>query len=571
MLRSVLFILLCFSLSFSLCFSRLLLADINPLTMTPTTSIGKVENKQEVQSKYSDILSDDQKEKLKSPANTMHTFIEAMDRIKSGKSSSFDEAILTLDLSLIDPQLKQFTGKITSERLINTIDRIAKINYAHIPFYVDGPKWFFRKQTVTVGDKNYDVEIAIAKNSEGVWKFTPETVSSIENFYSSVASLNVVEGVTEYRNWRTHIKDRMPAWTAEEFLTLKKGQWLGLLALVFISFMALVIVRFLASTYLSYKVKQQYLDFQVEDQFKSTLPFGLLAFSVSWMIGIRFLEFDISAFAFFSRASYIMTAFFMVWSALKIVDYISLHFEKMAESTANKFDDVLVPMLKKTSKVLVVSFGAILVAHSLTFDVASILAGLGIGGVAIALAAKDTISNLFGSVTVLMDRPFQIGDYVLLEKDIEGSVEQVGFRSTRLRTPINSLVTIPNSVLANMAIDNYGMRRVRRYSTTVRLKYSTPFPKIEEFCQRVRYIIQLNPLIQKDNAIVTLFEMSQNSIDILITIFFVTEEIKVELSERHKFISDILKLASELGLEFANPVHTVFLEKTKALDLEENR
>lgn len=549
MLRSFVFI--------ALLFSHLLWADINPLTMTETAPTAK----EEVKIKNSEILSDEQKEKLKSPAQTMRTFIEAMDRIKKGTSSSFDEAILTIDLSEIDPNLKQLTGKITSERLINTIDRIAKISYGHIPTYTTGPKWYFRKQSVSVGNNTHDVEIAIAKTPDGVWKFSPETVSSIENFYSSVAQLRVVEGVTEYRNWRSQIKDHMPAWTSEEFLTLKKGQWLGLLVLFFISLAFMTLIRFLTTTYLSYKVNQQFLDFKTVDQYKSTRPFGLLAFTLTWMIGIRFLEFDIGTFEFFGRASYIMTAFFMVWSVLKIVDYVSLHFEKLAESTSNKFDDVLVPMLKKTSKVLVVAFGAILIAHSLTFDVASILAGLGIGGVAIALAAKDTISNLFGSVTVLMDRPFQIGDYVSLEKTLEGTVEQVGFRSTRIRTPYNSLVTLPNSVLANMAIDNYGMRRVRRYKTFVQLEYSTPLAKIEEFCERLRYLIQLNPLIQKDNAIVTLYEMSSSSIDIMVTIFIVTEEIKIELSERHKFISDILKLAAEMKVAFAYPTQTVVLER----------
>lgn len=552
MLRSFVFI--------SLLFSRLLWADINPLTMAETTPTAK----EEVKIKEGQILNDEQKEKLKSPAQTMRTFIEAMDRIKKGTSSSFDEAILTIDLSEIAPGLKQLTGKITSERLINTIDRIAKISYAHIPTYSNGPKWYFRKQTVSVGNNTHDVEIAIAKTADGVWKFSPETVSSIENFYSSVAQLRVVEGVTEYRNWRSQIKDRMPAWTSEEFLTLKKGQWLGLLFLFFISLAFMTLIRFLTTTYLSYKVNQQYLDFKAVDQFKSTRPFGLLAFALTWMIGIRFLEFDIGTFEFFGRASYIMTAFFMVWSALKVVDYVSLHFEKMAESTSNKFDDVLVPMLKKTSKVLVVAFGAILIAHSLTFDVASILAGLGIGGVAIALAAKDTISNLFGSVTVLMDRPFQIGDYVSLEKTLEGTVEQVGFRSTRIRTPYNSLVTLPNSVLANMAIDNYGMRRVRRYKTFVQLEYSTPLAKIEEFCERLRYLIQLNPLIQKDNAIVSLYEMSSSSIDIMVTVFIVTEELKIELAERHKFISDILKLAAEMKVAFAYPTQTVVLENKNA-------
>ncbi|MGZ3809285.1 MAG: mechanosensitive ion channel family protein, partial [Bacteriovorax sp.] len=437
--------------------SKLTFADINPVTLTPERSSDKVQvikgpSKEEIKE------ASELHEKLRHPQSTMRTFMQAMDKVKNGNSSAFKEAIQTLDLSLIDPPLRELTGKITAERLVNTIDRIAKINYAHIPNYESGPKWFFRKQSVTVGENVYDVEIAIGKTAEGDWKFTPETVSSIENFYSSVAHQKVIHGITEYRNWRTHFKESMPGWTSEEFLLFKKGQWLGLFALLLISLAFFAFVRFLITRYLHFKVKRKSLDMEEGEQFKSTLAFGCLAFSVSWLIGIRQLELDVEMLEVFVRGAYILTAFSSVWSALKLVDYVSLHFEREAKITENKFDDVLVPMLKKTSKVIVVAFGVILIAHSLTFDIASILAGLGIGGVAVALAAKDTISNLFGSVTVIIDRPFQIGDYVVLEKGLEGAVEEVGFRSTRIRTPSNSLVTLPNSVLANMAIDNYGMR-----------------------------------------------------------------------------------------------------------------
>jgi MscS family membrane protein len=361
----------------------------------------------------------------------------------------------------------------------------------------------------------------------------------------------------------------MPTWTSEDFFIFKKGQWLGFVILIFVSFAAFTIIRFLATLILRFKVNQSALDFAEDDQFRSTRAFGFLAFSITWSIGVRFLEFDVEMLEIFVRASYISTAIFSVWSTLKMVDYISLHFKKIASINGNKFDDVLVPMLKKTTKVFVVAFGAILVAHSLTFDVASILAGLGIGGVAVALAAKDTISNLFGSVTVIIDRPFQMGDYVSLEKNIEGTVEQVGFRSTRLRTPYNSLVTLPNSVLANMAIDNYGMRKLRRYKTFLQLEYATPLVKIEEYCDRIDKLIHSNPIIKKENAIVTLYELNANSVDIMLVVFFITDDLKVELSERHKLISHILKIAEQIGVKFANQSQTIVLEKLEKFNSTE--
>lgn len=523
------------------------------------SSKDKLEIKKEAPKEYTQAELD-LHERLKNPQTTMRTFIQAMDKVKGGDSSAFNAAIETLDLSQIDPPLRNLTGKVTAERLINTIDRIAKINFNQVPAYQNGPKWFFRKQTVSFGDNVYDVEIAISRGADGNWRFSPETVATIENFYTAVAHQKVVQGITEYRNWKTRIKEKMPAWTREDFLMFKKGQWLGLIAILILSVAMFTIVRTLITAIIRLKVKNRSMEMSSDEQFASTQPFGYLAFGITWLIGVRFLEFDVDMLEGFVRASYILTAFFFVWSALKIVDYISLHFEKRAEATANKFDDVLIPMLKKTSKVIVVAFGILLIAHSLTFDIASILAGLGIGGVAVALAAKDTISNLFGSVTVIMDRPFQIGDYVILDKGIEGSVEEVGFRSTRLRTPVKSVVTIPNSVLANMAIDNYGMRRVRRFTTTLQLEQNTPVPVMQEFCDRIHYEIQLNPMLLKDEPLVTINELTPTSVNILITVFITTTDYKIEMEEKHKFIKRILELANETGVKFAFPTRKIFME-----------
>lgn len=511
----------------------------------------------------SSYLRYEELEKLKSPRETMRTFVESMEEVKKGSGSSrayFDQAVRTFNLSRIDENMREMTGKQAAERLVNTLDRITRVDFNHIPNETDGTKWYFRKQSISTQDGNtIEAEIAIEKNADGAWRFTPETVASIGALYASVSHLNVVDGVVEYTNWKTKLKNRLPAWTNEELLMFTKGQWLGFLFIFCVGILALSLVRYLTTLYIRALVKKESLNFKEKDHYKATLPFGLLAFSLVCMGGVRLLDLDLDSYAILIRAFYILIALTSVWSAVKIVDLITIHFIKIAKDTQNKFDDVLVPMLSKTSKVLVIAFGTILVAHSLTFDIGSILAGLGIGGVAVALAAKDTISNLFGSVTVIMDRPFLIGDYVSLDKGLEGTVEEVGFRSTRIRTPYQSLVSIPNNVLANMAIDNYGMRGSRRFKTLLQLDYNTPVEKIEEFCERLRYLCKIHPIINPDNAQVYLNDMTDKSINILLTIFFKTADGNIELEERHKLIVEILKLAGEVGVRFAFPTNTMFL------------
>ncbi len=504
-------------------------------------------------------------EKLKNPQETMRTFVLAMEEVKKGNNQArafFDQAVKTFNLSKIDENLRDKTGRKVAEELINTIDRITKIDFSHIPSDPNGGKWYFRKQSITDNNQVIEAEIAIEKNIDGAWRFTPETVSTIGLLYDSVSHLSVVAGVIEYKNWKTKLKEYLPEWTNEDFLMFTKGQWLGFLAIFILAILALSLVRFLTTLYIRDLVKKESLDFKEKDQYKSTLSFGLLAFSLVCMAGVKTMELDTETYDVLVRAFYILIALSSVWSSLKIVDIISMHFAKIAKDTSNKFDDVLVPMLSKTSKVLVIAFGTILVAHSLTFDIGSILAGLGIGGVAVALAAKDTISNLFGSVTVIIDRPFLIGDYVILDKGLEGTVEEVGFRSTRIRTPLQSLVSLPNNVLANMAIDNYGMRGMRRYRTFLVMDLSNSMEKLEEFCERLRYICQIHQLIETTNAQIFINDVTDKSINILVNVFFKTREGNVELDERHKFIVEMLKIAKEMDVRFVANNTTLMMDKS---------
>lgn len=505
--------------------------------------------------KKEEQVSNEVIDELRNPQETMRTFIKAMDRVKRGDSNSYNEAILTLDLSGIDLASRNSIGKITAERLINTIDRIAKVNFHNIPTNADGPPWFFSKQTVTIDNQLHDVEISLAKTKEG-WKFTPETIRTIEDYFHSVEKHKVVDGVIAFTNWKTKFKNKFPEWTGETFVLMKNGQWAGLFIISLLAISMFFISRIMASFYLKKNADNV-------NKYASTFPIGLFAFALTIKFTVIFLELDIEILEIILRINYILLAFSIVWSSLKIVDYISFHFEKKALISHNKFDDVLVPMLKKTAKVVVICFGGLLVAHSLTFDVASILAGLGIGGVAVALAAKDTISNLFGSVTVILDRPFSIGDYIVLEKNIEGTVEQVGFRSTRIRTPINSLITMPNSVLANLAIDNYGMRSFRRFKTILQLEYGPSEDKILEFIEKLRYHIQLSPAIEKLEVPAQVFinDLGESSINVLLNVYFIAPTAAIELEERHNLILEIMKIAKEVEVSFAYPTRTILMKK----------
>src|SRR5690606_21829642 len=204
-----------------------------------------------------------------------------------------------------------------------------------------------------------------------------------------------------------------------------------------------------------------------------------------------------------------------------------------------KLDDQLVPLLRKTLKVFIAVLGAIFVLQNLDVDVGSLLAGLGLGGLAFALAAKDTVANFFGSLVVFIDKPFQIGDWVVIG-GTEGEIEEVGFRTTRVRTFYNSLVTIPNAKLTDTAIDNYGARRWRRYVANLGLTYDTPPERMEAFCEGVRGIIQRLDGMRRDYAIVEFNNYGESGLNVMVYCFMGAPNWKTELRIRTALNLEIL-------------------------------
>jgi MscS family membrane protein len=251
-----------------------------------------------------------------------------------------------------------------------------------------------------------------------------------------------------------------------------------------------------------------------------------------------------------------------VWVGYRLVDVLGGYIASSREIQLTRFDDVLIPMLRKILRLAVVLVVVLLVLAWLRKPPTSVLGALGVGGVALAFAARDTLGNFFGSITVLFDRPFGIGDWIVIG-DIEGTVERVGFRSTRVRTFYNSMITIPNSKMVDTHVDNYGARQYRRAKVMLSVTYDTPPEKIDAFCEGIRELIRLHPYTRKDYYHVYFNKFAASSLDILLYTFFEVPDWSTELRERHRLFIDILRLAHRLGVEFAFPTQTLWLERAR--------
>jgi len=289
-------------------------------------------------------------------------------------------------------------------------------------------------------------------------------------------------------------------------------------------------------------------------------PLGLLAAGLLWLVMMHLLNLPDQALLVLSAAVRLFTVLASTWAAWCVTDLVCEILSSKAATTTTKFDDVLVPLLRKTFKVLITAIGLVWSAYALNIEVLPLLTGLGIGGLAFAFAAKDTIENFFGSVAVVLDRPFEVGDWVVIG-DVEGTVEEVGFRSTRVRTFYNSQVTVPNATLVRATVDNYGRRRYRRVRTHIGIQYDTPPDKILAFTEGIRELVRTHPYTRKDNFQVWFHEFAASSLNILLYVFHEAPDWATELRERERLFLDIVRLADQLGIQFAFPTQTIHLHQ----------
>lgn len=504
-------------------------------------------------------------DKLDSPRSTMNYFLKTMKGFKLGDDSAIDLAIKTIDLSAYPSDVKIQSAKNSAIFLINTLDRIEYIDVNDIPDQYQESLWVFKKERVQIDDKFHNVEIALSLNKDNKWRFTRGTVRTIPYYLKSLKAKDVVKGVTELRGTIYKIKKAMPDWTGKKTFIILNGQWLGLLFIIFISF---VIERAL-SLYLVSTIKKFLLKNSVAPSKKLTqsltIPLSLLVFSSIWISGINLLEFEPSGLSILTRLGKVLFTLGVVYLTYNVTDFFCIYLEKKTQLTDNKFDDILVPLIRKSAKTFIIVIGVIAIGDSLTLDMKGLIAGMGIVGLGVSLAAKDTISNLFGSLTVLLDRPFLIGDWVVIDKDVEGIVEEVGLRSCRIRTFYNSVITIPNGTLTTAHIDNYGMRSHRRFTTNLSVQYDTTPEKINEFCEGIKEIILKQPHTQKENFHVYFNSMKAYSLDILLYVFFTVPTWADELKERHDLLNEILAFGNEIGVDFAFPTQTLHVQGDQSI------
>ncbi|OQY18018.1 MAG: mechanosensitive ion channel protein MscS, partial [Desulfobacteraceae bacterium 4572_35.1] len=463
---------------------------------------------------------------LASPRATMTTFLHAMDTALAATGRDFNHAMQTMDLSEINPLIRQQKGEELARILLTIMRRTRTIELEAIPDRTTGAPYLFKEYSRG--------RIEIVRQTDGRWLFSSTSVRDLPQIlalFPEAKSQKDQQLQEQVLPFNMKLRQAMPV-ILQQKLLLEYWQWLGIFLAIVLGLIADKIVVRILRSFIGFWKRRHSAYSQIDPSLLR--PLGLIAMALVWWAGMYPLGLPDAALLVLIVPIKVLVGVAGIWSAFRLIDVVNDLLTLKAEQTENRFDDLLVPLLRKSLKLFVSVVGVVFVADNLNVDVTSLLAGLGLGGLAFALAAKDMIGNLFGSVTVVMDRPFHIGDWVVIG-DVEGTVENVGFRSTRIRTFYNSLVSLPNAQLTTTKIDNMGARKYRRMKTLLNLTYDTPPERIEAFCAGIRKLVQLHPYMRKDYYHVYLNQFGAASVDILVYVFWQTPDWGTELQERHRF------------------------------------
>jgi len=352
----------------------------------------------------------------------------------------------------------------------------------------------------------------------------------------------------------------LPQFGDSKFLGLYVWQLFGILIIVVLSFIVHKIFTLVfENIIIKYLRKLGYERIAINLVKPIAKPISYLIIFPILIILVPVLQLPVSVSRYIIIGLKAFWPIFLTIVFYRLVDVFGVYMVKVAEKTESTLDDQLVPLVRKILKTFVVIIGVLFVLMNLNISIIPFITGLSIGGLAFALAAQDTIKNFFGSLMIFIDKPFQVGNWIT-SGDIDGSVEEVGLRSTRIRTFRNSLIYVPNGILADRTIDNHGLRQYRRFYSTLSITYDTPPALIEVFIEGLNKIVAAHPHVRKDYYNIYLNNFGDSSLNIMFYIFFEAPTWPLELKYRHEIMISILQLAEKLNVRFAFPTRTLHME-----------
>ena len=288
-------------------------------------------------------------------------------------------------------------------------------------------------------------------------------------------------------------------------------------------------------------------------------PIEVVAFVIIVNIGLGIFEWPPRAQVFFSRALIIVVACSVTYVALKFVDLLLEIWRERVVSPRDKvFASQLIPLLSKTAKIAIVIAATLLTAENLSWEIKSLLAGLSVGGLALGLAAQDTVANLFGAVAVFLDKPFYVGDRIKVEH-VEGAVETIGLRSTCIRNVDGHLVTVPNKIMGNAVITNLSRRPSIRTEMNFGLPYETTAEQVKRATVLLEEVFRANP--RTSDLLISFNKFTDSTLNVFVVHVWNGTDAKIYFAEMQEMNLKIKQLFDAENIGFAFPTQTLHLKR----------
>ena len=302
-------------------------------------------------------------------------------------------------------------------------------------------------------------------------------------------------------------------------------------------------------------------EIEYDDQMLEALKTPCLNFILVLGIYLAFqvLSLDSDWSKFISLLFKGLSMLLIFWGVLRMSD---VFFDVITDVGQKRGSSIagFMPLIKKAMRVFLVLIGVTVVMDNLGYSIGGILAGLGIGGAAFAFAAKDTIANIYGSVALAADRPFKVGDWIQIGDKVDGDVESIGLRSTKVRTWPKTVLSIPNAVLANEMINNWSRMPKRRVKQVVGVTYETSPENMECLVEDIRKLLKEDEGVNQDFILVNFTDFGQSSLDILVYYFTNTTQWLEHMDVRQRINIKIMKAVKARGSSIAFPTRSIYLE-----------
>lgn len=474
------------------------------------------------------------------------------------RRGAYPEAARHLDLSAVPAAERPERGPRLARELQVVLDRTLWVDPDALSDQPEGleddglPPGRDRLGTVRARGGAADLLLARVRAADGalVWRLSSSTVSRVPELYAQHGYPAFVERLPrEFVDW--------------QFLGADLWQWLGLLALALaawvlafaVAWAILRLARFLA------RRTTTGLDDRIVESVHRPLRF--LAELYLFLAGTYWLRLDVPVQQFLVGVSRGITIILVTWVCLRLVTILTRAARERMVREERRAAVSMLDLSCRAAKVLIVALGLLALLQNLGFNVSGIVAGLGLGGVALAFAAQKTVENLFGGVSLSLDRPIRVGDFCRYGSG-SGTVEDVGLRSTRMRTLERSVVSVPNAQLAAVEIENFAERDRFRLFTTIGVRYETTPDQLRRLIGLIREALAAHPKVIPEPLRVRFTGFGPSSLDIEINTYVGTRDVEEFYAVREELLLRVMDLVAACGTAFAFPSQTLYLGRDHA-------